>query len=47
MALSRPPAEPGGGVICVKVAGTRPAPPLRISAPRIQASQASPKAEAA
>ena len=36
MALSRPPAEPGGGVISVKTRSERPLKPSQSRAPRIE-----------
>src|SRR3569833_389539 len=45
--LSRPPAEPGGGVICVNTARDRPLKPSHKSTARISASQARPKIVAA
>src|SRR4029079_3906921 len=47
MALSRPPADPGGGVISVKTASERPLKPSYSSTPRISTSQPRPKAVAA
>ena len=40
--LSRPPAEPGGGVISVKTATDKPLKPFHNSAPRISTSQPRP-----
>ena len=47
MAFSSPPLLPGAGVISVKVAATSPGTPFMMRTPRIHASHASPKAEAA
>ena len=47
IALSRPPVEPGGGVISVKTASERPPKPFHSSTPRISTSQPSPNAVAA
>ncbi len=40
--LSNPPAEPGGGVICVNTASDKPLKPCHSNEPRIRASQPSP-----
>ena len=45
--LSRPPAEPGGGVICVNTASDRPLKPCHSSSARMSTSQSSPNAVAA
>ena len=45
--LSRPPAEPGGGVISVNTASDRPLKPFQNSTARISTSQERPKAVAA
>ena len=47
MALRRPPALSGGGVICVKMVRLMALPPFQIRVPRIQTSQASPNSAAA
>ena len=47
MALSRPPAEPGGGVISVNTASESPLKPSYSSTPRISTSQPRPNAVAA
>ena len=44
--LSNPPAEPGGGVICVNTASERPLKPFHSSTARISTSQLRPKAVA-
>ena len=44
--LSRPPAEPGGGVICVNTASDSPLKPFHSSTARISTSQLRPKAVA-
>ena len=46
IALSRPPAEPGGGVICVNTASDRPPKPFHSNAPRISTSQPMPNSVA-
>ena len=46
MALARPPASLGGGVICVRVAQVRPATPSRTVSQRIHTSQKTPNAMA-
>ena len=43
MALSRPPEEPGGGVICVNTASDRPPKPCTKASTRIRTSQLRPK----
>ena len=43
MALSRPPAEPGGGVISVKTEGLSPARPFHSSAARMNTRAMSPR----
>ncbi len=45
--LSRPPAAPGGGVICVNTASDSPLKPCHNSAARIKTSQPRPKSVAA
>ena len=45
--LSRPPLEPGGGVICVNTATDSPLKPFHNRAPRISTSQPRPNAVAA
>ncbi len=45
--LSRPPAEPGGGVICVNTATDRPLKPCHNRSARMSTSQSSPKPVAA
>ena len=47
MALSKPPAEPGGGVILVKTLSDRPPTPFQNSVTRMSTSQTRPKAVAA
>ena len=47
MGLRRPPADPGGGVICVNTATDKPLKPFHSNAPRISTSQPRPKAVAA
>src|SRR5579884_4187627 len=47
MALSKPPFEPGGGVIWVKTASDRPPNPFHTKAARIKVSQPRPKIVAA
>ena len=44
IALASPPAEPGGGVICVNSVGDSAAKPLPNSTPRIQSRKTMPKA---
>ncbi len=43
IAFKRPPALPGGGVICVKTANDSPANPFQKSTARIRNSQVRPK----
>ena len=43
MALARPPAEPGGGVICVNSVGDSAAKPCQNSTPRIHSRKNMPK----
>jgi hypothetical protein len=47
MALARPPALPGGGVISVKMASDRPPTPFQRSVAKTITSHAAPKAVAA
>ena len=47
MALSRPPASPGGGVLSVNTCNDRPPMPFHTRMPRMSASQQSPRTVAA